>query len=224
MPHRHTLAALRLAMMGEGAVTIVDGKACPMEPGDLILTPAWSWHEHRHDGSKPRGLVRRPRLSARARSSAPCSSSTGPGRSPSAGWPASADDALARRRHAARRRRRRVPLLAALPLCLDARDRRRWTRCPRSADGSQRHALRQSGRRRPGDADASTAMRCALARRSDDRRQRTTATAMVVVIEGEGESRIGDKTFNWKQHDVFTLPRWHVDRAHGSASGPRRCS
>src|ERR1700730_15660396 len=50
--HRHTLAALRLAMIGDGAVTVVDGKACPMAPGDLILTPAWSWHEHRHEGSE----------------------------------------------------------------------------------------------------------------------------------------------------------------------------
>src|SRR5690349_12568748 len=33
-PHRHTLAALRVAMVGDGAVTIVDGKACPMQPGD----------------------------------------------------------------------------------------------------------------------------------------------------------------------------------------------
>ena len=37
---------------------------------------------------------------------------------------------------------------------------------------------------------------------------RTTATAIAVVIEGDGESRIGDARFRWKQHDVFTLPRW----------------
>ena len=37
---------------------------------------------------------------------------------------------------------------------------------------------------------------------------RTTATAMVVVIEGSGRSDIGDTVFHWQQHDVFTLPRW----------------
>ncbi len=42
---------------------------------------------------------------------------------------------------------------------------------------------------------------------------------MVVVIEGEGESRIGDKTFNWKQHDVFTLPRWQWTE-HTASEGP----
>src|SRR5215510_12686648 len=44
-PHSHTMNALRFVLEGSGATTIVDGKACPMEEGDLILTPAWTWHE-----------------------------------------------------------------------------------------------------------------------------------------------------------------------------------
>src|SRR5690606_10413321 len=50
-PHRHTVGALRFVMQGSGAVTYVDGKSCPMQPGDLILTPSWCWHEHRNEGS-----------------------------------------------------------------------------------------------------------------------------------------------------------------------------
>ena len=52
-PHRHTMNALRFVLEGSGATTIVDGKACPMEEGDLILTPAWTWHEHVHQGTAP---------------------------------------------------------------------------------------------------------------------------------------------------------------------------
>ncbi len=52
-PHRHAMNALRLVLEGSGAITIVDGKPCPMEEGDLILTPAWTWHEHAHSGSAP---------------------------------------------------------------------------------------------------------------------------------------------------------------------------
>ena len=52
-PHRHTMNALRFVLEGSGASTIVDGKSCPMEEGDLILTPAWTWHEHVHQGSGP---------------------------------------------------------------------------------------------------------------------------------------------------------------------------
>ena len=64
--HRHTLAALRLAMTGEGHETVTDGKACPMEPGDLILTPAWTLARASPQRQDARGLVRRARLPARA--------------------------------------------------------------------------------------------------------------------------------------------------------------
>ena len=50
-PHRHTANALRFVIEGTGARTVVDGKTCPMEPGDLILTPSMTWHEHMNEGS-----------------------------------------------------------------------------------------------------------------------------------------------------------------------------
>jgi gentisate 1,2-dioxygenase len=52
-PHRHSMNALRFVLEGEGAVTIVDGKECLMEKGDLVTTPGWTWHEHAHRGTKP---------------------------------------------------------------------------------------------------------------------------------------------------------------------------
>ena len=52
-PHRHSMGALRFVLEGQGAETLVNGKPCPMEYGDLILTPAWCWHEHRHEGDAP---------------------------------------------------------------------------------------------------------------------------------------------------------------------------
>jgi len=51
--HRHTPNAARIVVEGEGAVTLVEGEACAMEPGDLILTPTGQWHEHRHQGRVP---------------------------------------------------------------------------------------------------------------------------------------------------------------------------
>ncbi len=51
--HRHTPNAARIVVEGEGAVTLVDGESCAMEPGDLILTPTGQWHEHRHEGKVP---------------------------------------------------------------------------------------------------------------------------------------------------------------------------
>jgi len=51
--HRHTPNAVRMVVEGEGAWTLVDGEKCPMQRGDLILTPTGLWHEHGHDGAGP---------------------------------------------------------------------------------------------------------------------------------------------------------------------------
>jgi gentisate 1,2-dioxygenase len=51
--HRHTPNAVRMIVEGHGATTTVDGEKCPMERGDLILTPTGQWHEHEHDGEQP---------------------------------------------------------------------------------------------------------------------------------------------------------------------------
>ena len=51
--HRHTPNAVRMVVEGEGAWTTVDGERCPMQRGDLILTPTGLWHEHGHDGDEP---------------------------------------------------------------------------------------------------------------------------------------------------------------------------
>lgn len=53
--HRHPIAAIRFAIEGEKDLyTVVDGEVFPMESNDLILTPAWTWHDH-HNESKVNG-------------------------------------------------------------------------------------------------------------------------------------------------------------------------
>ncbi|MFC5587330.1 cupin domain-containing protein [Sporosarcina soli] len=51
--HRHSQAAIRFIIEGEGAYTAVNGEKTYMERGDMILTPAWTWHEHKHEGTEP---------------------------------------------------------------------------------------------------------------------------------------------------------------------------
>jgi gentisate 1,2-dioxygenase len=51
--HRHTPSAIRFAVEGSGAYTVVEGEKLPMERGDLILTPPKLWHEHGHEGTGP---------------------------------------------------------------------------------------------------------------------------------------------------------------------------
>lgn len=51
--HRHTQSALRLIVEGAGAYTAVDGERVTMHPGDFIITPSWTWHDHGNEGSEP---------------------------------------------------------------------------------------------------------------------------------------------------------------------------
>jgi gentisate 1,2-dioxygenase len=51
--HRHTASALRYIIRGRGASTTVDGRRREMNEGDLVLTPAWTWHDHVHEGDEP---------------------------------------------------------------------------------------------------------------------------------------------------------------------------
>ena len=51
--HRHSSHALRVIIDGKGSFSIVNGQKMPMETGDVVLTPGWSWHGHGHDGSTP---------------------------------------------------------------------------------------------------------------------------------------------------------------------------
>ena len=51
--HRHTMGAIRFVVEGHGAATIVEGEPLPMEPGDLITTPSWTWHDHVNSGDTP---------------------------------------------------------------------------------------------------------------------------------------------------------------------------
>jgi len=51
--HRHTPNALRLVLEGRGTYTVVDGDRLEMEPGDVLLTPNWSWHAHGTEGAEP---------------------------------------------------------------------------------------------------------------------------------------------------------------------------
>jgi gentisate 1,2-dioxygenase len=51
--HRHTQSALRFIVEGKGAYTAVDGERTTMHPGDFIITPSWTWHDHGSDADGP---------------------------------------------------------------------------------------------------------------------------------------------------------------------------
>jgi len=51
--HRHTQSALRFIVEGSGAYTAVDGERTTMHPGDFIITPSWTFHDHGSEAAGP---------------------------------------------------------------------------------------------------------------------------------------------------------------------------
>jgi gentisate 1,2-dioxygenase len=51
--HRHMQTALRFVIEGSGAYTAVNGEKTLMRPGDFVITPQWSWHDHGNDSDAP---------------------------------------------------------------------------------------------------------------------------------------------------------------------------
>jgi gentisate 1,2-dioxygenase len=51
--HRHSAGALRLVIAGKpGTFTVVDGARIDMAPGDVVLTPSYSWHGHANESDE----------------------------------------------------------------------------------------------------------------------------------------------------------------------------
>jgi mannose-6-phosphate isomerase-like protein (cupin superfamily) len=94
--HRHSLAALRFVVEGSGGHTTVEGEKFIMEPGDLVLTPQYTWHDHGNESDGT--MIWIDATTVRSRSpSTPCSSSVfRRPRSPSGTMTTSPGDAPAR--------------------------------------------------------------------------------------------------------------------------------
>jgi gentisate 1,2-dioxygenase len=51
--HRHSANAFRFVLEApeQGACTVVEGTKIPMLPGDLVMTPNWTWHDHHNESN-----------------------------------------------------------------------------------------------------------------------------------------------------------------------------
>ncbi|ODP37169.1 cupin domain-containing protein [Sphingomonas turrisvirgatae] len=211
-PHRHSMGAIRFALEGSGATTFVNGKPCPMEYGDLILTPAWCWHEHRHDGGVPvlwLDALDVPLHSAlgTARFQPPPVVDTPPT------WP---DDAFAATGF--------VPVevpggAAHSPVFRYAYADacKALAAAPRAADGSRtiRYADPLTG------AQAQPLLDCAMTALEPGQpttARRSNASVACVVVSGAGRSQIGDVSFEWREKDFFTIPQGNL-ASHSAVGG-----
>lgn len=207
-PHRHTMHALRFVLEGKGAVTIVEGKSCPMLPGDLILTPGMTWHEHVNDTDQRSVWVDSLDVPVHGylenRVFEP-----GPVRGLA---PPPADEVFAAGLS---------PAKPAAPTSWSPLFRYPWEATAKALeamapdpDGARR--LRYTNPT-TGGAVLST-IDCyvlGIEKGAETAPYRTNSNAACVVVEGEGQSRIGDDTVAWGPKDIFTLPhgQWISHRA-----------
>jgi len=200
-PHRHTMNALRFMLEGEGVITRVDGKDCPMAYGDLILTPGWCWHEHHHGGDAPvlwldvldvplhlyMGTVKfQPGPITEPPHTLPDALFSVPNVLP-LGVVHECD-------HSPMLRYPYADVVAALE------------HAPKGADGTRR--VRYANPLNGGPA--MPILDCSMVefdRGEATRPVRSTANALVCVVEGQGRTTIGDDVFTWGPRDIIAIPQ-----------------
>jgi quercetin dioxygenase-like cupin family protein len=153
--HRHAASAIRFVLDGEGAYTAVEGEKAFMAPGDFVITANWAPHDHGNPSKEPMlwlDVLDVPTVNFFEASFAEHSRRTNAGGDPSG----RRFTVVLRVRRAARRYSRHEPhsghqlhLRAHAPDRRAHDGRRQCRQAPRRA-----RALRQSGHRRGGAADA----------------------------------------------------------------------
>ncbi len=207
--HRHTQSALRFIIEGKGAYTAVDGERTTMRPGDFVITPSWTWHDHGNDTQEPMvwldgldiPIVRL--LDA------------------SFAEPGEAEmQAVARPEgdNAARFANNLMPVdwqpaVKTSPVFNYpyARSRESLDVLARNEDPDpcHGHKLRYVN---PASGDFAMptigAFIQLVPRGFATRPYRSTDGTVFVAVEGSGESRVGDHILRWEPRDVFVVPSW----------------
>jgi gentisate 1,2-dioxygenase len=207
--HRHTQSALRLVVEGEGAYTAVDGERTTMHPGDFIITPSWTFHDHGNPGDVPVVWLDGLDIPMVAFFDAGFAE-----RHPQESQPVSRPegDTLARfgtnllpLEH--------VGASATTPLFTYpyARAREALERLSRCGPAHPSHGFKmQYANPATGGYPMPTigAFIQWLPAGFSGAAYRSTDATVYCAIEGHGRSLVGDRSLVWEAHDVFVVPSW----------------
>jgi gentisate 1,2-dioxygenase len=218
--HRHTQSALRFIIEGSGAYTAVDGERTTMRPGDFVITPSWTWHDHGNDSSEP--MVWLDGLDIQLVKLLGASFAEG---YPDDTQPVSRPegDSFARYGH------NLLPVdwkpeVKTSPVFNYPYARSREALAALAQNGEpdayHGHKLRYVN-----PANGESAMPTIgtflqlLPKGFATRPYRSTDAAVYVCVEGAGETRIGDTVLRWEPRDIFVVPGWtaHTHKADSEA-------
>jgi gentisate 1,2-dioxygenase len=208
--HRHTQSALRFIIEGHGAYTAVDGERTLMEPGDFVITPSWTWHDHGNTTDRPMvwldGLdIPMVRLFD--------ASFAEPGNAESQSEARPAGDCLARYGSnmlpVGYVHRGKASPVFSYPYARtrEALATLAWNGEPEPCHGYKLRYVNPAN----GDYPMPTigAFMQLLPAGFATAPYRCTDGTVFAVVEGEGETVVGDTTLRWKPRDVFVVPSWH---------------
>lgn len=215
--HRHSINALRFVVDGGAELyTVVDGEKLTMETGDLVMTPAYSWHDHHNETAKHGiwvdildvplvGLLNQMFFEGYGGNTQPLHRS--------AAEHLSIRSALLRPAWEVRQGER-VPIRYAWSDVRKALDT--YAVCEGSRfDGVILHYAHPTtgGPTLPTIDCFAQLLRPGL--HTDSHRH--TSSAVYYVVEGEGFTTVGDEALHWAAGDSFVLPNW-VWHSHANNS------
>lgn len=207
--HRHVASALRFIVEGDNAYTAVDGERTMMQPGDFVITPSWTWHDHGNESDAPMvwvdGLDMHivNLLGASFRENYP-------GKSHPVTRPEGAAMAEVGSNMAPidfERRSQTSPIFNyPYRAARDSLDRLSRQRDPDICHGFKMLYINPlTGG--PAIPTMTTAMQLApKGFRSEP--YRSTAATVFCVVEGRGSAQIDDQTFSFEPKDIFVAPSW----------------
>jgi len=208
--HRHTQSALRFVIEGSGAYTAVNGERTLMQPGDFIVTPSWTFHDHGNPADGPVVWLDGLDIPLIAFFDAGFSE-----RYPQESQPITREtgDALARYGSGL------LPLeyvqqTAATPLLSYPYERTRaaLTQLRRTSAPDPRHGIKlQYANPGNGGYPMPTIATFAqlLPKGFKGEGYRATDGTVYSVVEGRGRTRAGEQIFEWGPKDLFVVPSWY---------------
>jgi gentisate 1,2-dioxygenase len=209
--HRHVQTALRFVIEGTGAYTAVDGERVTMHPGDFIITPSWTWHDHGNPGGEPVVWLDGLDIPMVA-----FFDSSFMERYPQATQPVTRSEGDSRARYGANLLPvdyvPQSPASLTSPLfCYPYARTRDALEQLRAGDPHPCHGHKlQYANPASGGYPMPTiaAFVQLLPRKFRGRSHRATDGTVFCAVEGRGRSRIDGKTFEWEANDVFVAPSW----------------